>query len=104
VNDAADDEAAAIAHDLEAVAEVRRARREIDIAIGELAARPLDEKAADRMREILTSPRMSNARQVMIRLARRQSIGRRRLSVVRDLEECEAQDGDEPALIVGGAA
>lgn len=54
--------------DLDATAELHAACREIDGAIADLAARPLDERVADRMRAVLDGPQLQSARQTLARL------------------------------------
>lgn len=93
--------------DLNAAAAVHTQRRLIGDAIADLAASPLDEAAADRMRAVLASPELRRARRVLHRLARsQQQVARRpRLHLVdvgAELDEGDVQDSS-PAL-AGGAA
>lgn len=53
---------------LDDVARVFRAKNEIDSAVADLASRPLDEQTAARMREVLDSPRLVEARAALRRL------------------------------------
>lgn len=48
-----------------AAADVFAARKEIDAAIADLAASPLDEAAADQMRKVLAGPRLRRARKAL---------------------------------------
>lgn len=48
--------------------EVMRAKRQIDDAVAELASRPLNERAASRMREALADPSLTAARAALRRL------------------------------------
>lgn len=59
-----DDEAA----DLVDAAQVFRAKRTIDDAVGHLIARPLDEAVADQMRAVLDSPDIVTAREAWSRM------------------------------------
>lgn len=56
------------ARDVAAAATVHAALREIDNAIADLAASPLSEDAADRMRAVLASPRLREARRTVLRM------------------------------------
>jgi hypothetical protein len=95
--------------DLEAAARVHAARRAIDDAIAELAARPLDERAADRMRAVLAAPGLRQARSALRRLAAAAtataaSPRRARLSVVAPDRGEEPAEAEEPDRVMGGAA
>lgn len=54
-----------IADDLQNAIAVTAAMREIDAAIADLAASPLDEPAAERMRQVLQGPQLARAREVV---------------------------------------
>lgn len=62
-------------------ARVHAAKRRVDAAIADLAASPLDEKAADQMSEILASPELVKARRALARLT---EVEPNRLRVVPD--------------------
>ena len=62
-----------IGRDLEAAAAVHGARRRVDNAIADLAARPLDEAVAEQMRQILDSPQLKRARRELRRLSLQQA-------------------------------
>jgi hypothetical protein len=108
-----DDDEQEVARDVAAAAAVHAAKREVDGAIAELAASPLDEAAADRMREVLASSKLRKARRVLSRLQRPRLSG---LSVVTDLEvgreesraDADPEDEDRvpfsPVVAAGGAA
>lgn len=90
--------------ELDAAAEVFAATREIDDAIADLAARPLDEAAADRMRSVLAGAGLAQARAAMHRLAGvPRSERRNRLSVVPG-EPDDAESERAATGAVGGAA
>ena len=63
-----DQDEQAAARDVAAAATVHAALREIDNAIADLAASPLSEDAADRMRAVLASPRLRQARRTVLRM------------------------------------
>ncbi|WP_203338617.1 hypothetical protein [Nocardioides limicola] len=93
-----DDNEQATARDLAAAAEVHAAKRQIDGAIADLASSPLDEAAADRMREVLASSKLRSARRALIRL---QKPRRTHLSVVSELD---ADEPEEPVRVLAGGA
>jgi hypothetical protein len=105
-----DDHEQVIARDVAAAAAVHAARREVDGAIAALAASPLDEAAADRMREVLGSSRLRKARRALTRIQPR----RPHLSVVTEVSRADRADTDpededrepgEPVgVLAGGAA
>lgn len=55
-------------NDLNAAAELHAACREVDGAIADLAARPLDERVAARMRAVLDGPQLQSARQTLAQM------------------------------------
>lgn len=57
--------------ELSAAVEVYRARCRIDDAVADLAASPLDEPAAARMRAALADPTLATAREALLRLSPR---------------------------------
>ncbi len=92
--------------DLDAAAEILSATRAVDDAIADLAARPLDEAAADRMRMVLADADLVQARAALRRLTavarpRRQP---RRLTVVSPPAEPDAEESDRAVGLVGGVA
>lgn len=89
------------ARDLAAAAEVHAARRKIDGAIADLAASPLDEAAANRMREVLGSAGLRKARTAFLRLAHPAPASRPRLSVVTD-DSRRPEDPDDAEERVTG--
>lgn len=91
--------------ELDAAAEVFAATRAIDDAIADLAARPLDEAAADRMRAVLSGSGLVHARAALRRLAGQPRGRRHRLAVVPPAGEPDPEDSDRAAAAaVGGAA
>lgn len=75
-----------ITTDLQNALAVQTAMREIDAAIADLAASPLDEPAAERMHAVLQGPQLARARKVLRELAPRGAArSRRHLSLVRDV-------------------
>lgn len=89
--------------DLDAAAEVFAATRAIDDAIADLAARPLDEAAADRMRAVLGGSGLVQARAALRRLAGQPHGRRARLTAVPAPGDSELEESDRAAA-VGGAA
>lgn len=72
-----------VADDLQNAIAVTAAMRQIDAAIADLAASPLDEPAAERMRQVLQGPQLAKAREVVREFSPRPRSGRRsHLSVV----------------------
>lgn len=91
--------------ELDAAAEVFAATRAIDDAIADLAARPLDEAAADRMRTVLGDNGLIQARAALRRLASQPRGRRNGLSVVPAPGDSDPEESDRaPAAAVGGAA
>lgn len=82
-----DDQARADIKAAAAAAAAIAAKREIDGAIAELAASPLDVPAAGRMREVLGSPKLRKARRALTRAPQQ---GRTELTVV------DGGTGEEP--------
>ena len=94
--------------DLNDAAELHAACREIDGAIADLAARPLDERMAARMRAVLDGPQLQLARQTLARMvtpgmSARQAlagptvpVSPRRLTVV---SQAPPQNADAPAAV-----
>ncbi|MGL5823586.1 MAG: hypothetical protein ACRCYU_01810 [Nocardioides sp.] len=98
-----DEHEQAVAGDIAAAATVRAAKREVDGAIADLAASPLDEAAAGRMREVLASSKLRRARRV---LARIQVPRRPHLSVVSDrkVDRRESRSNTDPEDCTPGAS
>lgn len=90
--------------ELDAAAEVFAATRAIDDAIADLAARPLDEAAADRMRAVLGGSGLIQARAALHRLAGQPRGRRHRLAVVPAPGDPDAEESDRAVAAVGGAA
>lgn len=91
--------------ELDAAAEVYAATRAIDDAIADLAARPLDEAAADRMRAVLGANGLIQARAALRRLAGQPRSRRPRLSVVQAPGDPDPEESDRAAAAaMGGAA
>lgn len=86
-----------IAEDFTAAAVVHAAKREVDSAIAALASRPLDENTADKMREVLNSPKIRKARRLLVRL---QGAPKSHLSVIpgRSADTETGSEGSESAL------
>jgi hypothetical protein len=103
-----DDHELVMAGDVAAAAAVHAARREVDGAIAALAASPLDEAAADRVREVLASSKLRRARRALTRIQRPR---RSHLSVVTGgarADRADTDPGDEDRELeeplAGGAA
>ncbi len=92
-----DQDEQAAAREVAAAATVHAALREIDNAIADLAASPLSEDAADRMRAVLASPRLRQARRTVLRMT---SAQRSRGIAVVDARSGPVRD----LTIAGGAA